>query len=350
MNEQERYKKAFSALPHEYDIDPASLAGRKPKSTLSYRKLIVIALMAVLLPFTAAFAANADFRSDFSFWILGRTVKAEAVPIDECNYRIIITMPDGNVIEGGYYSDQPVDLETVIASYQNRPQIAEDDEGHVLFYKKNKVRDITALFKALNPEYSMQLQDGSGNEIPGKVTEYCYYELENRWYCIQHTVSDDGTVDCYNMAEGDTPYSMRFTYLPSYDEYIGREVYYSEVMITEESGKYTLYYHDQRIDITEDLQEWNVWETREFEGPENFVIVRYWYKQYFYLKVDDQYISVFTTEEIWPASETKESHTQRGLYWNNSDKGYIPCRTLRGVSAPEPDGPLAPAEEWFWIY
>lgn len=318
-----KYQKAFQALPHTYRIDPGQLKNRKEKRPLQPLRTVFAALLVFFLSFTAIYASDEDFRTDFGFWIRGKRTTAELKQIDACHYEVIVHLPDGEIVVHSIQSEEPLDPDVIIQSYQNMPEVAENSSGKVLFYRQNKVRDITDRFKPLNRK--TVFNDGAGKEIPGVIKDYCYYCFDKTYYTILHIAADDGSFDRYTMtSSGPEPSASED--IPTYAEYTGKAQYYDEPTYVRSGDKEYICYHDTKLDLADIMHEWNI-----VEDADGYHFV---YESYGYVKIDNLYISMILEDTVDPQGSTAD------FFCIYDENGYAPLRTNSGVQAPLPDGPI----------
>ncbi len=346
MNEKTRYRKAFDDLPENMEIDWDRIRNSRKPSPVRASALITAAAAVFMLSFTSAYALDQNFRSDFNLWITGRKTTAELHEIDAFHYEVLVTLPDGNQVTHYMYTDDtdhPLDAEEVIENYENLWEVAENDQGEVMFYWRNKIRNITEYFKPL--DIPVEVTDEKSNEIiSARVSEYCYYELDGRFYCIAHIVSPEHDIDMYTttgMSMDSHPRSsLGGTVLPSYEEYAGIQKTYAEPERVREGTREYICYKNMKEDITDRLIPWGYEEDTPWsleDGTET--VCHSVYESFYYFRMDDQYISVFNETQTIDGS-TMES---LGLYYDT--EGYVPIHTMNGKTAPLPENePVSEAD------
>lgn len=337
MNEREQMKKAFNLLPENHELDLAEIR----RSRLARLPAIAILIVAIFsMSFTTAYAFNEDFRMDFTMWITGSRTTAEVIQVDESTYDIAITMPDGNQFHATASSDTSLDIEEVIDHYRNLAQVMKDEKGQVMFYYRDKVRNISKLFKPLG--VVVETQDADGNKKQITLADYCYYKFADRCYCIVHQVSEEENVDSYSVTfskDSDAFPQMGFAgyRLPTYEMYVGKTKYYDEPELDESINGDYLYYHDHVIDMA---GKWIPWEhsfTDETIDPATGKTLTYHhvFESYCYIKVDDLYISL--RKDSFYQEEDPDNNGGGGMVAYEKD-GYIPLRASDGSIVPTPEG------------
>lgn len=313
MNEKERYRRAYDALPDDYEINMNRILEGKPKRRISK---LTAAAAAVLLAFTTVYASSEEIREKFRMWITGRNVEAEIISLDDNTYEVIITMPDGEQIHTTAVSDEPKDPDFWIEHYRNMYEVKENSKGRVILYHQGQCIDITDKFKTFQSTVNISDHESAA------LTEYCYYQMGDDHLTIAHLINEESGNSLYSVAAA--PEYSRTVYeclLPSYETYAGKSSYYVDPHMDlreADTGRFILYYHDQVIDLSSRMQTAEPDLYTPYDGMDKPFchIAEY---RYCYLKVDDCYISV--------AHETLDEASERprtGLSILSDENQYVP--------------------------
>ena len=335
MNEKERYQRVYNALPDDYEVDMQKIMEGKPRKRFSRFTAV---LAAVLLAFTTVCASNEEIRRKFTMWILGQRVKAEIVTIDEETYEVIITMPDGEQIHTTAQSgDGPKDPEYWIELYRNLYEIKENKEGRIILYHKDAMTDITNEIKDFT-EPVPELDEG-GNPTGGWFKGYGLYQDRENYITVFHRADKEGN-DFYSTSIGSS-------FVPSYsnirlatvEAYMKTDTYYEEMELIYDDTQYILAYHDEKLDITEQMKDWS-YESKDYlydeEKGENVDLHSSTVMdKYCYTKAWGKYITVYLYHCIYEDGST-------GTGWSIIDleDGYFRVQAGDGTLGPAPDGPI----------
>ncbi|MBR4163460.1 MAG: hypothetical protein IKR11_08060 [Solobacterium sp.] len=335
MNERERYRRAYDALPNDYEADIQKIMDAKPGKGVSR---LTAALLALLLAFTTVCAANEEIRRKFTMWILGQGVKAEIVTIDQETYEVIITMPDGEQIHTTAQSgDGPKDPEYWIELYRNLYEIKENKEGRIILYHKDTMTDITNEIKDF-AEPVREL-DPEGNPTGQWFKGYGFYRDGENYITIFHLEDHEGK-DFYSTSVGSE-------YVPIYsnislstgEAYLKADTYYESITPIYDDTRYILAYHDEKLDITDKMKEWGYeckdWYYDEEKGEIVEANSSTVIDKYCYTRAWGKYITVYFCHSVY-----EDGSIDTGCGVIDLEDGYYRLEASDGTLAPAPDGPI----------
>lgn len=212
MNVKERYRSAFDAVSDDLQFDPGH---RTYKYSMSLPARIMTVICIICLSFAGAYAADEEFRNEFTIWIQGEGTSMHVTPVDDLTYEIGFTKPDGEEITAEACTDVPRDAEYIAEIYNNLAVTEKDSRGRFMFYYKNHKIDITDRFREF----------GAVTEIDGHewiLADYCYLECDGLYCTIVRWVCEEEGIDrCSTSASQSPVYGGTFggLSLPSYEEY-----------------------------------------------------------------------------------------------------------------------------------